>query len=251
LALYFQMLDECPLIVAANRDEHYDRPSAAPGLYGSNPAIFAGKDLLAGGTWLGVNEYGLLVGILNRRLTSDRAVPTNTRSRGLFCLDLLALQSAADAREFVRVHQASYQPFTVLFADSREAWAAYNVQREIKGHRLGRGLHVFSNTAEYDAQSEKLDRAYRQFSQLTDEYRSNPCDGAFWMRSLAKVLGDHTLSDGSTDPRDAICVHGDISGTVSSSIIFYEQSEKRFHSYYSPGPPCRTPFGEALTFDVR
>src|SRR5436309_15463583 len=113
-ALYLRRLDKCPLIVAANRDEHYDRASAAPGLYGSNPAIFAGKDLLAGGTWLGVNEYGLLVGILNRRLTSEQAVPTNTRSRGLFCLDLLALQSAADAREFVRVHQANYQPFTVV-----------------------------------------------------------------------------------------------------------------------------------------
>jgi hypothetical protein len=65
------------------------------------------------------------------------------------------------------------------------------------------------------------------------------------------VLGDHTSGNGSSDPRDAICVHGDISGTVSSSIIFYSQSEHRFYTFTSPGPPCQTVFGEAVALNVR
>jgi uncharacterized protein with NRDE domain len=251
LALYFGLFEDYPLIAAANRDERYDRPSAAPSLQGSNPTILAGKDLLAGGTWLGVNEYGLLVGILNRRLNSDPVSHSNSRSRGLLCLDLLRLKSAADGHEFIQGHEAVYQPFTVLFADSREAWTAYNSEREIKAHRLEPGLHVFSNTGEPDTRSGKLHRAYRRFEQLSDGVTANGGDTKYWLESLAAVLGDHTLGNGVADAREAICVHDDVSGTVSSSIIFYSQSQKRFYGHYSPGAPCRTPFGAPLALDVR
>lgn len=249
LALYFRLSDDHPLLVAANRDEHYDRPSAAPALLGADPIILAGKDLVAGGTWLGVNEYGLVCGILNRKLANERATPMPTRSRGLLCMDLLRLKSAAAALHFVVSHEERYQPFTVLYADSREAWTAYNVEREIKTIRLDPGLHVFSNTAEFSAQTEKLARAHRQFSGLVAQFQSSPSES--WIATLAHMLGDHTLGAGSGDPREAICVHGEVSGTVSSSIIFYSASDRRFHGLHSPGPPCRTPFGEALTLTVR
>src|SRR5215475_15184669 len=122
LALYFRKVDHCPVIVAANRDERYDRPSASPAIWSTNPKILAGKDLLAGGTWLGVNEHGLLVGILNRRSSGGPDPINKTRSRGLFCLDLLSLKSAANAHAFVDRHQEHYQPFTVVFVDPSEAW---------------------------------------------------------------------------------------------------------------------------------
>jgi uncharacterized protein with NRDE domain len=67
LALYFKVFTGYSVVVAANRDEHYERPSAPPSIIGGSPTIVAGRDLRAGGTWLGINEYGLLVGILNRR----------------------------------------------------------------------------------------------------------------------------------------------------------------------------------------
>ena len=245
------MIDDCPLLVAANRDEHYDRPSAAPDLHGSNPTILAGKDLVAGGTWLGVNDYGLLVGILNRRPISETVLPAQSRSRGLLCLDLLGLKSAAEARAFVESREEPYQPFMVLFADTREAGAAYNVQREIKTFKLDPGLHVFGNTAEFSAQSEKLDHVYRQFSGALISLQSVPRNISHWLPLLRSVLDDHALDNKSVDPREAICVHGDISGTVSSSIIFYSASERRFQSFYSPGPPCRTPFAQTLTLDVQ
>src|SRR4029453_2648887 len=58
-------------------------------------------------------------------------------------------------------------------------------------------------------------------------------------RSLHKVLGDHTLGNGSNDPRDAICVHGDVAGTVSSTIIFLAQPDHRFYAFNCPRPPSR------------
>lgn len=251
LALYFRMVDRYPVIVAANRDEHYDRPSAPPVLWSTEPSILAGKDLLAGGTWLGVNEHGLLVGILNRRANSEADPFSRTRSRGLLCLDLLKLKSAADAHAFVIRHTEPYQPFTIVFVDQNEAWIAYNVQRRIQTHRLEEGLHVYSSAAELSVRSEKIDRAHVQFARVFEELQSNCNDKSVWVRSLRTVLGDHTLGNGSKDPRDAICVHRDVAGTVSSTIIFHDQLEQRLYTFNCPGTPCRGAFGEALVLNVR
>lgn len=245
------MVDRYPVLIAANRDEHYDRPSTPPGLWSTEPKILAGKDLLAGGTWLGANEHGLLVGILNRRSNSEPKPLTQTRSRGLLCLDLLRLNSAADAHAFINRHEEVYQPFSIVFVDPSEAWIAYNVRRQIKTHKLDEGLHVYSSAAEFSVRSEKVDRAHVQFAQVVEELRSNCSEKSVWARSLRKVLGDHTLGNGSHDPRDAICVHGDVAGTVSSTIIFHDQLDQRLYTFNCPGTPCRGAFGEALVLNVR
>ncbi|HET9296015.1 MAG TPA: NRDE family protein [Candidatus Binatia bacterium] len=96
LALYFKVFSGYSLAVAANRDEHYDRPSAPPSIIERSPTIVAGRDLRAGGTWLGINEYGLVVGILNRRQQRGLLANGAYRSRGLLCLDLLRLRRVAD-----------------------------------------------------------------------------------------------------------------------------------------------------------
>ncbi len=245
------MVDRYPVIVAANRDEHYDRPSAPPSLWSTEPNILAGKDLLAGGTWLGVNEHGLLVGILNRRSNSEPDPLTQTRSRGLLCLDLLSFKSAADAHAFVNRHEDAYQPFTVVFVDPKEAWIATNVRRQIKTHKLAEGLHVYSSAAEFAVRSEKVDRAHVQFARVFEELRSNCSDKSVWVRSLRTVLCDHTLGNGSNDPRDSICVHGDVAGTVSSTIIFHDQPQQRLYTFNCLGPPCRGSFAEAPMLNVR
>ena len=73
-----------PLLVAANRDESYARPSSPPREI--EPGIVAGQDLESGGTWLGVNREGVFVAVTNRRS------PPRTRgalSRGLLALEAL------------------------------------------------------------------------------------------------------------------------------------------------------------------
>ena len=88
------MLPQSPLLIAANRDEQYDRPSAPPQLLGKEPKFIAGRDLRAGGTWLGANEHGVIAAMLNRRINSQNVAFADARSRGLLCIDLLARRSA-------------------------------------------------------------------------------------------------------------------------------------------------------------
>jgi uncharacterized protein with NRDE domain len=251
LALYYRIFDEFPLVVAANRDEHYERPSAMPTLLDGKPKIIAGKDLRAGGTWLGVNEYGLAAGILNRRLDEHMGPAAATRSRGLLCMDLLQFTSSGAAGNFIGAHRIQYNPFTALFADKNEAYVCYNQEQKIVNQRLQPGLHVFSSAAEFAIHSAKADRAYSLFDQLGA--RAKPTDGAMndTVAALQSVLADHTLGPASPDPGDAICVHRTVSGTVSSSIIFLSDSKARFETFYCDGAPCRNSFADAQSLEIR
>ena len=191
LALYFNVFGELPLLVAANRDEHFDRPSAPPAEIAGDPRIVAGRDLRVGGTWLGVNEHGLLVGILNRRQTdndiNDQPSIT-TRSRGLLCMDLLQRRSVADSFEFIAEHREAYNPFTVIFADRNSAGVAYNNHEpRIVAKPLETGLHVFSSAAELDLNSAKADRAHPRFAQLKERMPVNAADPRDWLANARRA----------------------------------------------------------------
>jgi len=255
LALYFNVFDELPLLVAANRDEHFDRPSAPPAEILGATRIVAGRDLRVGGTWLGVNQHGLLVGILNRRQNENGNSdwqPTSTRSRGLLCMDLLQLESVADGVEFLTSHKSDYSPFTVVIADRQSAWVAYNNhQPRIVTKQLDAGLHVFSSAAELDLNSAKADRAHPRFAQLKQRPSNTMGDARGWLGGLRAVLADHSLREGSNDPGDAICVHRESTGTVSSSIVALTARQARFETFFCPGPPCQNDFAGPLSLTVR
>ena len=249
--MYYKTFDDYPMVVAANRDEHFDRPSAPPTLLNGDPAILAGRDLRAGGTWLGVNEHGLLAGILNRKANDEPEPRPGARSRGLLCLDALARKTAADARGFIETHRDGYQPFTLLCADAENAWSAANCGGRMVINSLAPGLHVFSSAGESDARSNKRDRAYDRFDRHAEEpYHGSNISADGFLR-LQAALGDHSLGDGSDDPQDAICVHGEIAGTVSSSIIVYSRSTRRWRTFNCSGAPCRNTFSQALDLDLR
>lgn len=245
------MLEAYPLIVAANRDEHYDRPSARPALLNTRPQIIAGRDLRANGTWLGVNDYGLIAGILNRRSDSRQQASSEKRSRGLLCMDLLNFASGRAAQEFLQEHKVPYNPFTLLFADRQEAYISYNDEQRIIIQKLEKGLHVLSSAAEFEMHSAKANRAYALFATLSPRVQPTNARAFESIAALQTVLADHSLGEDSTDPGDAICVHRESSGTVSSSIIYFSEGESLFHTFFCPGPPCRDSFSEALTLNVR
>lgn len=117
IAWNWQPASATPLLLIGNRDEFYARP-AEPLHHWPDPPILAGRDVQAGGTWLGVGPGGRLAALTNFR----SAVPANTQapSRGQLVTDFL--QSPLDATSYLRSLQAqasAYNPFNLLVFDGQ------------------------------------------------------------------------------------------------------------------------------------
>ena len=248
LALYFQTFPGYPVVVAANRDEYLNRPSAPPCALQRVPWIFGGKDLQAGGTWLGVNQYGLLAGLLNRH-TLEPNDPAR-RSRGLLSLDALQTSSAAEAAARIGREPADrHNPFNLLVADAAHAYVLFPRDGAIRTQPLEPGVHVLTNMNPNDPECPRIARSFRLFEAVADtvpaEPRS-PVSVAELFRSLHERLSDHStpLDPRAEDPRNGLCIHLDGYGTCSSSLLAYAAREQRFIYRFAPGAPCRTAYSD-------
>lgn len=112
-------LDGDGAFIGANRDEMVSRPWEPPGPYW--PGVVAGRDILAGGTWLGMNHFGVVAAVLNRHGSLGPAV--GKRSRGELPILALAEKTAAAAAAALRgLDTAAYRSFNLVVADAGAAF---------------------------------------------------------------------------------------------------------------------------------
>ena len=132
-----------PLLLLGNRDEYYERPTA-PLAWWEGGRILAGRDLQAGGTWLGVTRTGRVAVITNFR--DPALVRPDGPSRGHLPVRFLEGDaSAAACLEGLRPEAASYSPFNLLLYDGEDL-----LGYESRGDRVVRfepGIHAVSNGA--------------------------------------------------------------------------------------------------------
>ncbi|MGH7964325.1 MAG: NRDE family protein, partial [Candidatus Binatia bacterium] len=174
LALYFQVFPQYPIVVAANRDEFLARPSSPPTQLWSAPWVYGGKDLLVGGTWLGINESGVVAGILNRQ--SSGAPDLERRSRGLLCLDALQCPSATTALQCVMTQSATqYNPLNLLIADHTSAYVISTGNGTFfVVHSLTPGLHLLTNRDPNDADCPRITYSSHRFLQVSQDLAAKP-----------------------------------------------------------------------------
>ncbi len=122
LIVAWQVFDDSPICVAANRDEATNRPASPPYQWDTSPKIVAPRDEKAGGTWIGYNEHGVFVAITNRWETDDAT--NGDRSRGLLVTDALAEPTAEAATNHVTtaLTSRSYEAFHLVVADMDECY---------------------------------------------------------------------------------------------------------------------------------
>jgi uncharacterized protein with NRDE domain len=141
-----------PCVVAANRDEFHARPTARADWWQDNPRILAGRDLEAGGTWLGLTRTGRFAALTNyrdpdrlRAAVSGVAAPgVAAPSRGLLVTTLLESDgSVADGLTYLREVGANYNPFNLIFSDGQRLGIYESVLG--RGRELGPGIYGLSN----------------------------------------------------------------------------------------------------------
>lgn len=138
----YRLLPDYPLVLAANRDEYYSRPTAPAGFWEDHPDILAGRDLLAGGTWLGVSREGRFAAVTNYRDPSE-AIDARA-SRGDLTRDFLLSQ--VDPESYLRrIHQqgSPMKGFNLLVGNGGDLYYYSNRQGIIL--RLSPGLYGLSN----------------------------------------------------------------------------------------------------------
>jgi uncharacterized protein with NRDE domain len=229
LALFFRVVEDAPVVVGANREEAYDRGGEPPQVLDGACRAVGGRDPVAGGTWFGVNERGVVAAVTNRPRSEP---PPRPRSRGLLLRDLLACPTAAAAvdlacRELGRSER--YAGCNVLVAD-RERAVALHAGDWLRVRPLPPGLHVLTAHDVNDASDRRLGHALWWLSQR-DYVTSGQCVAA---------LKELCAQSGGNDP--PICLHGGHGGTVSSSIVAVRTPLARSTYLHAQGPPDRTPY---------
>ena len=129
-----------PLVVAANRDEFHARPTSAAAFGKDKPGILAGRDLEAGGTWMGVSRTGKFAAVTNYRGARE---PRAAHSRGALVTTFLDNGELAGA--FIRgVDANAYSGFNFIACDGEELWWMSN--RGGEPRRLAPGVYGLGNT---------------------------------------------------------------------------------------------------------
>ena len=158
------------LIVAANRDEYHDRPAAALAPWPAPDELLAGRDLRAGGTWLGI-DHGRRFGVITNYRDLYQA-PLGAPSRGGLIPDYL--RGASGAGEYLRAVEpraADYGGFNLLLADGESLWYGSNRSQPF-ARRLEPGVYGLSNE-QLDAPCPKVLRVRRSIE--------------LWLREAASV----------------------------------------------------------------
>ncbi len=130
-----------PLILVANRDEYYRRPSAGAHFWEENPAILGGRDLQAGGTWLGVRRDGRWTAVTNYR---EGEAATAPQSRGELTRQFLLAEASAADYAVEAIHDGDlYGGFNLLLGDDEQL--LYCSNRQPHPIHLEPGIYSLSN----------------------------------------------------------------------------------------------------------
>ncbi|HLH21131.1 MAG TPA: NRDE family protein [Chloroflexota bacterium] len=256
----FQAHPAYPLVIAANRDERYARPSSGPALLDEPRAVVAGRDLDFGGTWFGVNAQGVAVAVADQGLTEgignrgrgvvegDARRPAtpyppspiphspDKRSRGLLVLDALGCPTVgAVSALLASIVPADYNPFTLLHADVRAASIGHHTAGPVQLRTLAPGIDVMVSAIGADHARWRSEYVLGALDPARLAERDAPA-----LRAALQAVLRHHAPPGERD--DAICRHREDAGTVSSFVALLAPDLAASQLHCALGAPCRTPY---------
>lgn len=210
-----------PIILGTNRDEMADRPWLPPGRHWPDrPEVIAGQDRLAGGSWLGMNDFGVVAGVLNRK--ESLGPDPDLRSRGELVLDALDHADAAAAAEaLAELDARAWRSFNMFLVDNRDAWWLRSLGPQGDGRvdlfEIPEGVSMLTA---WDLDSPDSPRIRFHRPRFAQAPPPDPETGDW--RAWEALLASHEAEDGA-GRGEAMCIATDRGfGTLSSSLIALE-----------------------------
>lgn len=232
VVIAYKVHPDYPLVIVSNRDEFFERPTEPIHTWDCQPTILAGKDLKAGGTWLGANSLGKVAFLTNVRNFRKPPHP-HPRSRGNLVLDFLKSPKDFSARQYqeeVLKTVSDYEGFNLFVFDGNHA--SYVGGDPLQSYNLEPGFHAVSN-ANWNTVWPKTAKLKTNVEQVFDSFPMNENWRTFvtleFFRLLANadlVKEDSLLPDtgiGLERERylSSIRIRVPGYGTRASTILFY------------------------------
>jgi uncharacterized protein with NRDE domain len=208
--------DDLPLIVAANRDEDYDRPTLAAGFWPDAPHVIGGRDARARGSWLAITRSGRLGAVTNLRADAR----PSARSRGLLVSDFV--RSRVDSQAYARnvaEHVSEYAGFHLIAGVIGDTF----IHLDVTPRLIEPGSVFAISNAPAEVEWEKVERARRVMRELL-ELTSDP---GLIARSLMQFLSSpNPAAAGELDKQ--VFVSSEHYGTRSSTVIVATRDQIHF-----------------------
>ena len=215
--------EDYPLIIAANRDEFFNRETQTSRFWTERPELLAGKDLVAGGTWMGVNKSGYLSALTNIR--NPNKLKSDAQSRGELVLNYLNNKPLKeDYLKELHNTQHNYNGYNLLFGHWKNLWVYNNHNDQCQV--LTKGFHGLSN-ADLNSPWPKINRGV---ANLQDYCHSK---GHLKDNVLFDLLMDDSLAEDHLLPitgapvewekkLSCVFIRGEEYGTRSSTLLLVD-----------------------------
>jgi uncharacterized protein with NRDE domain len=230
------------LILAANRDEFNDRAASRPHWWGTEESLLSGRDLLEGGTWLGVNRSGAFAAVTNYREPADLGTVTGKISRGSLVANYLegGLPPEAYVRQ-VAAARDNYRGMNLLVGNLEEMWYVSNRTEEFRP--LEPGIYGLSNHL-LDSPWHKVVLGKLLFTKAILRPDPDPEQLFELMTDKRQVFDDSQIPDTGI-PREierflsSMFIAGKEYGTRVTTVVLISESEEVYFaekSYLPEGP---------------
>lgn len=222
------------LVLAANRDEYYARPTAPACFWDDAPHMLAGRDMKQSGTWMGINLRGRFAALTNYR--DPASFKPDAPSRGNLVKGYLDTNdSTLTYIEKLGELNGDYNGYNLLLMDGNELW--YYSNRTGKGMRINPGIHGLSNHL-LDTPWPKVQKGKVMLRQVIEDCCEQPPKGLFKLLSDREQPADENLPRTGVNMEwerllSSIFIQSDTYGTRSSTVLlidrkgtvnFYERS---------------------------
>lgn len=225
ILLAYRVHPRYPLILAANRDEFYHRPTVPAAFWESEPQLLAGRDLKSGGTWLGISRTGRIAALSNFR--DPGSVRENTPSRGGLVTDfLLGNMPPAEYLKILRQRSQDYNGFNIIFGNRKNLFVYSN--RGNVPPLLPPGIHGLSNHL-LDTPWPKVTLGKKALAEILTHGKQPAVEEIFALLADCSLPEDSLLPDTGVGLETErllapLFISGPTYGTRSSTLIMIDEN---------------------------
>jgi uncharacterized protein with NRDE domain len=227
ILLAYKAHPEYRLIVAANRDEFYERPTARAGFWEDAPGLLGGRDLERGGTWFGATETGRVAALTNFRESAGKI--EDAPSRGLLVSDFLRGHERPQAYlERLAGNASRYNGFNLIVGDAHELY--YYSNRADAPEALAPGIYGVSNHL-LDTPWPKVAKGKQALAELLAGSDALPVDGIFRLLADRSPAADTCLPETGVGPElervlSPLFITSPVYGTRSSTLLVVDRADR-------------------------